>query len=72
MKQSLRANRDVTATLKAIELTVDLAQGESIHTEWSCKFTIDGITAELADAGLTVTDALTDRNDYFALIVATR
>ena len=72
MKQSLRANRDVTATLKAIELTVDFARGESIHTEWSCKFTIDGITAALADAGLTVIEALTDRNDYFALIVATK
>jgi L-histidine N-alpha-methyltransferase len=72
MKQSLRANRHVTATLNAIGLTIDFAHDESIHTEWSCKFTIDGITAELARSGLTVTDALTDRNDHFALIVATK
>jgi L-histidine N-alpha-methyltransferase len=72
MKQGLRANRDVTTTLTDVGLTIEFARGELIHTEWSCKFTIDGITAELAQAGLTVTDALTDRNDHFALIVATK
>ena len=72
MKQSLRANRDITATLDAVGITIEFAEGESMHTEWSCKFTIDGISAELATSGLTVTDALTDSNDQFALIVAAK
>ena len=72
MKQSLRANRDVSATLESIDLTIDFASGEAVHTEWSCKFTIEGISAELAEAGLTVTDALTDSNNHFAVIVATK
>jgi L-histidine N-alpha-methyltransferase len=72
MKQSLRANRDITATLDAVGITIEFAEGESMHTEWSCKFTIDGISAALATSGLTVADALTDSNDQFALIVATK
>jgi L-histidine N-alpha-methyltransferase len=72
MKQSLRANRDVIATFDAIDTTVEFSRGETIHTEWSCKFTVEGISAELATSGLTVVDALTDRNDHFALIVATK
>jgi L-histidine N-alpha-methyltransferase len=72
MKQSLRANRDITATIGAIGLTIEFTKGEVVHTEWSCKFTIDGISAELAASGLTVSDALADSNDQFALIVATK
>ncbi len=71
MEQSLRALRDVTVHLEAIDLTIDIAAGESIHTEWSCKFTEDGVTAALEAAGLTVTDVLTDSLDRFALVVAT-
>jgi L-histidine N-alpha-methyltransferase len=72
MKQSLRANREVTATLEKLGIAVEFTQGEVMHTEWSCKFTVDGISAELATSGLTVVDALTDSNDHFALIVATK
>jgi L-histidine N-alpha-methyltransferase len=72
MKQSLRANRNVTVTLDAVGITVDFASGEAVHTEWSCKFTVDGISDELAASGLSVNDVLTDSNDHFALIVATR
>jgi len=72
MKQSLRANRDVSATLKAANLELTFTKGEAVHTEWSCKFTVDGISAELGATGLTVTDVLTDSRDHFALIVATR
>ena len=72
MKQSLRANRDLIATLDTVGITIDFARGEAVHTEWSCKFTIEGISNELATSGLTVTDVLTDSNDQFALIVATR
>ena len=72
MKQSLRANRDITATLQAAGITIGFTKGEAVHTEWSCKFTVDGISAELATSGLTVSDVLTDSNAHFALIVATK
>ncbi|GMR01969.1 MAG: L-histidine N(alpha)-methyltransferase [Acidimicrobiia bacterium] len=72
MEQSLRATRDITSTLAAIDLTVTIAAGESIHTEWSCKFTQEGISAELSAAGLEVRDVLTDTEDRFALVVATK
>ena len=71
MSQSLRANRDITATLEAVGITVDFSRGEAVHTEWSCKFTADGISSELAAAGLTVEEILTDRLNRFALVVAT-
>lgn len=72
MKQSLRANRDISATLDAIGITIEFAKGEAVHTEWSCKFTTEGISSELSTAGLNVTDVLTDKAERFALVVATR
>jgi len=72
MKQSLRANRDVAATLDAVGIVIEFAKGEPMHTEWSCKFTVDGISEELATSGMTVVDVLTDSNDHVALIVATK
>ncbi len=72
MEQSLRATRDVTARLGSIDLTIHITNGESIHTEWSCKFTKAGITNELSTAGLTVSEILTDSQGRFALVVATR
>jgi len=72
MEQSLRAVHDVTVHLDTIDLTIQIASGESIHTEWSCKFTKDGVAAQLEKAGLTVSDILTDGLDRFALVIATR
>ncbi len=72
MKQSLRALRDVTVRLTDIDLTIRISEGESIHTEWSCKFTKESVARQLETAGLTVTEILTDRQDRFALVVATR
>ncbi len=70
MEQSLRANRDLVARLEAIDLDVSIGSGESIHTEWSCKFTREQITNELAGAGLDVTDWWTDTEDRYALLIA--
>jgi L-histidine N-alpha-methyltransferase len=72
MEQSLRANRDLVARFNAIDLEIDMKHGESIHTEWSCKFTRDQITAELATAGLAVSDWWTDAESRFALVLARR
>lgn len=72
MEQSLRANRDISASLKAIELHIEIADGESIHTEFSCKFTRESISRELTEAGLNVSSVLTDRLNQFALVVASK
>jgi L-histidine N-alpha-methyltransferase len=72
MEQSLRANRSIVARLEAIDLYVAVERGESIHTEWSCKFTRDQITGELARAGLGVADWWTDAEDQYALVLARR
>ena len=72
MEQSLRANRGVAARLAAVDLDIRMEAGESIHTEWSCKFTRDQITNELASAGLGVADWWTDDEDRYALVLARR
>jgi L-histidine N-alpha-methyltransferase len=70
MEQSLVARRTVEVTLEAIDLAIRIEEGESIHTEWSCKFTRPQITAELAAAGLEVSDWWTDTEHRFALALA--
>jgi L-histidine N-alpha-methyltransferase len=72
MEQSLRANRHVTALLEAIDLKITMEAGESIHTEWSCKFTREQITEELAGAGLSVTDWWSDAENRYALVLSRR
>jgi len=72
MEQSLRANRNVTALLGTIGLKVTMEAGESIHTEWSCKFTREQITEELAGAGLSVIDWWSDVENRYALVLARR
>lgn len=72
MEQSLRANRHITARLETINLEIAVEAGESIHTEWSCKFTMEQITEELAGAGLSVTDWWSDAGNRYALVLAQR
>ena len=70
MEQSLRANRDIVARLETIDLEIRMEDGETIHIEWSCKFTRDQITRELAVSGLRVTNWWTDTQDRYALVLA--
>lgn len=72
MEQSLRANRDLKVRLGAIDLDVGFVAGESMHTEWSCKFTRDQIETELLAAGLETTNWWTDTENRFALVLARR
>jgi len=72
MEQSLRASRDVHASLQAIGLDIQIVQGESIHTEFSCKFTKESITDELVMAGFSVPSIFTDSLERFALVFATK
>ncbi len=70
MEAWLRADRDMTVRIRALDMVVTLEAGEEIHTEVSCKFTREGITAELDAVGLGVCAWYTDRAGRFGLLVA--
>ncbi|OBG60949.1 MULTISPECIES: L-histidine N(alpha)-methyltransferase [unclassified Mycobacterium] len=68
----LRASRDQRVRVDALDLTVDFAAGEEMLTEVSCKFRPDGVSAELAGAGLRRTRWWTDAAGDFGLSLAVK
>lgn len=66
----LVAVRDTAVVVADAEVDRAFVVGEGILTELSCKFRRDGITAELAAAGLVVDRWYTDAAARFALLVA--
>lgn len=70
IEMRLRARWAMRVTLGALDLTVDFAAGEEMHTEVSAKFTRPGITAELGEAGFELVRWLTDPDERFALSLA--
>jgi L-histidine N-alpha-methyltransferase len=68
----LRANHSQRVHVKALDLTIDFADGEEMLTEVSCKFRPDGVAAELTEAGLRRTHWWTDSAGDFGLSLATR
>jgi L-histidine Nalpha-methyltransferase len=68
----LRADSAQRVHIAAVDLTVDFAAGEEMLTEVSCKFRPDGVTAELADAGLRRTHWWTDPAGDFGLSLSTK
>lgn len=59
-----------TVTVADLDLVVDFAAGEEIHTEISAKFRLGGIATELEQAGLAVVEQWTDEAGDFALTLA--
>jgi L-histidine N-alpha-methyltransferase len=72
IEMHLQAEGDQHARLRAIDLEVDVADGEMIHTEISAKFTRQRVQDELAAAGLELDELLTDADGDFALSLARR
>lgn len=70
IEMRLRASKDMHVRVAALNLEVDLAEGEDILTEVSAKFRVDGITTELATAGFDVATVSTDTDERFALLLA--
>ena len=68
----LRSCREQTVHLRGADLTIEFGQDEELRAEISTKFTIDQITAELADAGMTVARSWTDNDENVAMILAQR
>ncbi len=68
----LRAGRRQRVRVGALDLTVDFADGEEMLTEVSCKFRPDGVSAELAGAGLRRIRWWTDGAGDFGLSLAVK
>ena len=56
--------------IPAAKLDVHFAEGETIHTENSYKFTQDSIRALLDDAGFKIEQTWKDPRDWYALTLA--
>jgi len=59
-----------TVTIADLDLVVDLAAGEEIHTEISAKFRLEGIAGELEVAGLDIVEQWADEEGDFAMTLA--
>lgn len=68
----LRAGRGQRVRVEALDLTVEFAAGEEVLTEVSCKFRPEGVSAELAGAGLRRTRWWTDAAGDFGLSLAVK
>ncbi|MFE0517126.1 L-histidine N(alpha)-methyltransferase, partial [Streptomyces sp. NPDC058964] len=71
IEMRMRSRKAQTVKIPAVGLAVDFAAGEELRTEVSAKFRKQGITAELADAGLSLTHWWTDSPGRFALSLST-
>jgi L-histidine N-alpha-methyltransferase len=67
IEMALRAEASQHVSIPALDLEVDFARGEAMRTEISAKFRPDGISAELAAAGLDLVHWWTDPAGDFAL-----
>ncbi|WP_225829986.1 L-histidine N(alpha)-methyltransferase [Streptomyces sp. NK08204] len=67
IEMRLRSRTAQTVKVPALNLAVDFAAGEELRTEVSAKFRKDGVSAELAAAGLELTHWWTDTEGRFAL-----
>jgi L-histidine Nalpha-methyltransferase len=65
MEMYLVSEKKQSVTLPAIDLTVDFARGESIHTENSYKFQPGQVEALLTSVGFTPNMTWTDRRGWF-------
>ncbi|MGW3146880.1 L-histidine N(alpha)-methyltransferase [Streptomyces sp. NPDC001177] len=71
IEMRLRSRTAQTVKIPAVDLAVEFAAGEELRTEVSAKFRKEGISAELAAAGMTLTDWWTDPQNRFALSLST-
>ncbi|MFJ8026899.1 L-histidine N(alpha)-methyltransferase [Streptomyces sp. NPDC096311] len=70
IEMRLRSRTAQTVKIPDLDLTLDLAAGEDLRTELSCKFRRDTLTAELKEGGFTVRRWWTDPAARFALVMA--
>ena len=66
----LFAQQDTVLSVRDIQLDVAFSAGEELILGFSTKFSREGITQELGDAGLSVTGWYTDSAERYAVLVA--
>jgi L-histidine Nalpha-methyltransferase len=67
IEMRLRARREHTALVRALDLEVHFRAGEELRTEISAKFTPERVEGDLSAAGLELVRWLTDPEEFFAL-----
>ncbi|WP_433920090.1 L-histidine N(alpha)-methyltransferase [Streptomyces canus] len=67
IEMRLRSRTEQTVKVPALDLAVDFAADEEMHTEISAKFRKEGVRAELAAVGLELAHWWTDSEGRFAL-----
>lgn len=72
IEMHLRARADGVVRVKALGLDVRFARGETIRTEISAKFTIDGFVAELERAGLIAERTWFDGGEFLLALARSR
>ncbi|MEM7555678.1 MAG: L-histidine N(alpha)-methyltransferase [Cyanobacteria bacterium P01_A01_bin.84] len=72
IEMHIRSIESQSFELRALNLTVDFEEGETIRTEISRKFNLDSLKEELKARGFTTQQAWTDSNDWFSLILLQR
>src|SRR5262249_55077845 len=70
IEMRLRARRPMRVRVRELDLTVDFAAGEDLHTEVSAKFRREGVAGELAAAGFAARRWWTDPAGRFAQTLA--
>jgi L-histidine Nalpha-methyltransferase len=70
IEMRLRARREHTTVVRALDLPVHFEAGEEMRTEISAKFTPDRLHGDLSAAGLELVRWLTDAEDQFALTLS--
>jgi L-histidine N-alpha-methyltransferase len=70
IEMRLRARRELTSEVRALNMTVHFEEGEELRTEISAKFTPERVEGDLAAAGLEIVRWLTDREERFALTLS--
>jgi L-histidine Nalpha-methyltransferase len=70
VEMRLRARRDHTVQVRALQLPVHFDAGEEMRTEISAKFTPQRLEGDLSAAGLQLVRWLTDPEELFALTLS--
>ncbi|MFH9419420.1 L-histidine N(alpha)-methyltransferase [Streptomyces sp. NPDC017529] len=72
IEMRLRARRELTVKVPALDLVVPFTEGEEIRTEISAKFREEGVREELAASGFELSEWWTDEAGRFALSLSVR
>lgn len=68
IEMHLKANQDQTVRIGAMNMALEIKEGETLHTENSRKFTKESIERMASLAGLTIQDWHQDSSQWFSLV----